>query len=204
MNTKRILTLTVVGAGLVLASAVGAGASFNGEAPESEGFPDEIVVGDSRFIAEEERTYDFIVTKSLASDEPPPATNALAKLEVALGITDLRLIGSKTEMVTPDHRREESMFLTPDGGVLTVWWQQVDPTWDVMGGEDLLEGWPDGVEATISVQSGHIQVVFSDGRIHGSVVIEKDFNDAYARPSLSAQETTDLALAAYRSLTQGK
>lgn len=204
MNPKRVLTVVLVGTGIVVASAVGAGASFSGEAPEPEGFPEEIVIGESRFVAEEERGYDFIIPQALTVDEPPPATNTLAELEVALGIANLRLITSGTEMMTPDHRREESMYLTPDGGVLTVWWQQVDPTWDVMGRDIFLEGWPDGVEATISVQSGHIQVVFSDGRIHGSVVIEKNFNDAYARPSLSAQETIDLALAAYASLTEGK
>lgn len=204
MNPKRILTIVLVGAGMVVAGAIAAGVSFSGEAPEPERLPDEIVIGESRFIAEEERSYDFIIAQALAVDEPPPATNTLAELEVALSITDLRLITSRTEMMTPDHRREESMFLMPDQSVLIVWWQETDPAWDELRNEIYLEGWPTGVRATISVQSGHIQVVFSDGRILGSVVIEKDFNDAYARPSLSAQETIDLALAAYTSLTQGK
>ena len=115
MNPKRVLTVVLVGTGIVVASAVGAGASFSGEAPEPEGFPEEIVIGESRFVAEEERGYDFIIPQALTVDEPPPATNTLAELEVALGITDLRLITSGTEMMTPDHRREESMYLTPDG-----------------------------------------------------------------------------------------
>jgi hypothetical protein len=112
----------------------------DGEAPDPAENSAQIVVGDSQYITEEERTYDFIVAAALAEDEPPPATQRLTDIEGALNIGDLRLISSKTEMTTPDHRREESMYLMTDGSVLTIWWQEIDPEWDVMGGEELLAG----------------------------------------------------------------
>ncbi len=188
----------------MVSGAIAAGASFNGEAPEPETLPKEIVVGDSQYVAEEERTYDFIVAAALAEDEPPPATRKLTDIETALNVGDLRLISSKTEMMTPDHRREESMYLMTDGSVLTIWWQEIDPEWDVMSGEELLAGWPTGVEASLNNQRDFIQVVFSNGAIHGSVVVERDFNNPDARPGLSSQQTIDLARAMYESLTPAK
>jgi len=176
----------------------------DGEAPEPSEYSAQIAVGDSHYIAEEERTYDFIVAAALAEDEPPPATQKLTDIEGALNIDDLRLISSNTEWMTPDHRREESMYLMADGSVLTIWWQEIDPEWDVMGGEELLTGWPTGVEASLNNQRDFIQVVFSNGAIHGSVVVERDFNNPDARPGLSSQQTVDFARAMYGSLTLGK
>ncbi|VAV96675.1 hypothetical protein MNBD_ACTINO02-3251 [hydrothermal vent metagenome] len=191
--------------GLVTGATVTAHTSqSDGEAPEPSKNSAQIVVGDSQYITEEERTYDFIVAAALAEDEPPPATQGLTDIEGALNIGDLRLISSKTEMMTPDHRREESMYLMTDGSVLTIWWQEIDPEWDVMGGEELLAGWPTGVAASINNKRDFIQVLFSDGAVHGSVVVEEDFNNPGARPGLSSRQTVDFARAMYESLTLGK
>ena len=130
--TRAALPLFAAGLALILSACIpyrSEAPGSHGEAPEPRGPLAEIVIGESKFIAEEERGYDFIVAKSLAVDEPSPATNILAELEVALGIADLRLITSDTEMMTPEHRREESMFLMPDQSVLIVWWQETDPAW---------------------------------------------------------------------------
>ena len=75
---------------------------------------------------------------------------------------------------------------------------------DELSNEAHLAGWPIGVRATLTEQREFIQGLYADGYILGSVVIEKDVNDSDARPGLSAQETIDLALAAYTSLTEGK
>lgn len=191
--------------GLITGATVTAHTSqSDGEAPEPSENRAQIVVGDSQYITEEERTYDFIVAAALAENEPPPATQKLADIEGALNIGDLRHISSKTEMTTPDHRREESMYLMTDGSVLTIWWQEIDPEWDVMSGEELLAGWPAGVEASLNNQRDFVQVLFSDGAIHGSVVVERDFNNPDARPGLSLQQTVDFARAMYESLTPAK
>lgn len=147
-----------------------------GEAPEPQEQGREIVEPDNRPIDEADQNYWAIVDRALAIDEPDPATSTLADIEAALGLGELRLIGTRVEDMTDGQWREELKYLLEDGSILSVWWQTLHPDWDrtPLTDDELLVGWPDGVDAALDARSsGHVQVLFRGANILGSVVVSK-------------------------------
>jgi hypothetical protein len=206
LNSKRILISTLTGFVLVFGGAVAARAALGGEAPEPADAPPEIVVGESEWVSEESLLLSSRIEAALAGEEADAATQRLRDIESALEQPSLRLISSDTEMITTDHLREEAIYLLPGESVLTIWWQEVDPEWDLsrmMTDGAALFGWPTGTTATVIEARGHVQVLFSNGDILGSVVVEKPVGVRGARPELSAAEAVELAIRVFRSLTNG-
>jgi len=154
----------------------GLAADHAGEAPEPERQGPEIVEPDNRPIDEADQNYWAIVDRALAIEEPDPATSILAEIEAALGLGELRLIGTEIEDMTDGQWGEELNYLLEDGSTLRIWWQTLHPNWDrtPLTEDDLLAGWPPGVDAALDNRSsGHIQVVFQSSNILGLVVVSK-------------------------------
>ena len=157
-------------------TAVSVATDHPGEAPEPQGPSREVVEPDNRPIDESDQNYWASVDRALAVGEPDPATLILADIETALGLDELRLIGTKVEDMTDGQWREELKYLLDDGSILSVWWQTLHPDWDrtPLTDDELLVGWPDGVDAALDDRSsGHVQVVFRGANILGSVMVSK-------------------------------
>jgi len=206
MTISRTLKAVVFGAVLALGGAVAALASGDGEAPEPEVAPAEIVIGNSVDVVEEEHFLSYIIPESLKEPEKAAATETMRGVERDAGLEDFWLISSKTEMLTESHRRDEALYLLPGQSVLRVWWQQIDLSWDLSildEGERAQTGWTKGTTATVIDKGGHIQVIFVQDEIMGSVVLEKPpghKNDPY---EISPNEVEDLAKKMLASLTAG-
>lgn len=205
VSRNRIGTALLVGALLVAGGALAVGAAGS-EAPEPSGPTEEIVVGVSRNVSEEDFLLANQIEEASGNVERELASSVLDRIARALALEGEQLISSTAEMMTDEHRREEALYLLSGGSVLTVWWQEVDPKWDLsrmLEDGEPIDGWPPGTTVALIEQAGHVQVLFTRGELLGSIVVEKPPGVPGARPELSTAEIVTLAERAFAALSDG-
>lgn len=209
MQKTRILGLVFATAALSLGGTIAAtaGSSDVSEGEATSTHAEVIVVGESHSVNEATLTRDWKIARALEVSEPTLGPSSVARAAADAGLDRYRLIEMRNDKDAGGQAREDALFRVDDGSVIEVWWQRIDPAWDldINAIAAVSEGKPlevaDGLVGQITDQGKFVHAMVTDGAILVSVLSSTGSGRQGSDGSLlTTSEAEDLLLRLYSSL----